>query len=677
MAGKVVIDTEINVYDAKKEIKSLESDLKKLEAEKKKVDETFSQYKEMGIAPHQKELKRYDDLISKIKETKNGITELNAEINSAKSKNTGSEDKAKEIEKVKTASDRASKSIRKMGDSAKKSGSGFKIGLKSILRYAFSIRSLFVLINKLRSALVEGFKNLAQFNNGVNPTNTALSNLKSSLTQLKNSFAVAFAPILTVIEPIITRLINLLSRAMNAVGQFFAALTGATSFTTAVAINENYAASLNNIANNANKAKKQLFGIYDLNNRTTSDSGSSGSSTVNPNQMFETVTIENSISALADRIMSILRPIRESLQSWFNNIDFQPLINSFVRLKESAQPLIDKLGQGVLWLLENVLEPLGSWIIEDAGPASVDFLSASLEALNTVIELLKPYGEWLWENFLKPIGKWAGEKIIELLEKLTEKLTQFTQRCKTDKEYAERMKTIIFSFLGGLFTYLAVKKIANLIGTLTTVFFKFIGVLGTGQAMIMLAAIAISVLASGIIYLYQNWDKLSPAERAITILGALAAAATAAAIAIAIFHTAWSVGLAAAAIAGGLALLGLTFAFSNSGDAASSKKSATKFYNSYDFGASPLPQLATGTVVPRQSKEFAAILGDNNRETEVVSPLSTMKQAFKEALAEAGIGQGGSNVTVVLEGDAKGVFRLVRTEEEKYYNMTGREVFVH
>lgn len=50
-----------------------------------------------------------------------------------------------------------------------------------------------------------------------------------------------------------------------------------------------------------------------------------------------------------------------------------------------------------------------------------------------------------------------------------------------------------------------------------------------------------------------------------------------------------------------------------------------------------LPRLASGTVIPPQAGEFAAILGDNNRETEVVSPLSTMKQALVEALAEAGI----------------------------------------
>lgn len=47
----------------------------------------------------------------------------------------------------------------------------------------------------------------------------------------------------------------------------------------------------------------------------------------------------------------------------------------------------------------------------------------------------------------------------------------------------------------------------------------------------------------------------------------------------------------------------------------------------------PMPQLATGTVVPANFGRFAAILGDNKKEPEVVSPLSTMKQAVLEALA--------------------------------------------
>jgi hypothetical protein len=48
-----------------------------------------------------------------------------------------------------------------------------------------------------------------------------------------------------------------------------------------------------------------------------------------------------------------------------------------------------------------------------------------------------------------------------------------------------------------------------------------------------------------------------------------------------------------------------------------------------------LPRLAQGTVVP-PNKEFMAVLGDNTKEHEIVSPISTMKQAFMEAMVEMG-----------------------------------------
>lgn len=60
-----------------------------------------------------------------------------------------------------------------------------------------------------------------------------------------------------------------------------------------------------------------------------------------------------------------------------------------------------------------------------------------------------------------------------------------------------------------------------------------------------------------------------------------------------------------------------------------------------------LPRLASGTVVPANYGEFQAILGDNKREVEVVSPLSTMKQAFIEAMEESG-NKGGAPMIIYL-----------------------------
>lgn len=58
-----------------------------------------------------------------------------------------------------------------------------------------------------------------------------------------------------------------------------------------------------------------------------------------------------------------------------------------------------------------------------------------------------------------------------------------------------------------------------------------------------------------------------------------------------------------------------------------------------------IPYLAQGTVIPANYGNFLAMLGDNQREAEVVSPLSTMKQALTEALAEAG-GAGPKEITL-------------------------------
>lgn len=71
-----------------------------------------------------------------------------------------------------------------------------------------------------------------------------------------------------------------------------------------------------------------------------------------------------------------------------------------------------------------------------------------------------------------------------------------------------------------------------------------------------------------------------------------------------------------------------------------------------------IPRLATGTVVP-PNREFMALLGDNKTETEVVSPLSTMKQAMLEALQESG-GMGGEIVLHVYLNGRKMAVELVK-----------------
>lgn len=61
-----------------------------------------------------------------------------------------------------------------------------------------------------------------------------------------------------------------------------------------------------------------------------------------------------------------------------------------------------------------------------------------------------------------------------------------------------------------------------------------------------------------------------------------------------------------------------------------------------------IPHLATGTVVPASYGEFLAVLGDNKREAEVVSPLSTIKQAVAEVMSQMNGTQGDVVVNVSM-----------------------------
>lgn len=200
-----------------------------------------------------------------------------------------------------------------------KSANKSTLSLKNLLKYAFGIRSLFALFNKLRSAATEGIQNLAQHDllTNTGKVNKSLSELMSALALLKNSFATAFAPLLTVVSPILVQFINLISQAVTKVGMLIAALTGQTTFTKAIAVQENYAASLDKTANSAKKAAKALQGYlspideinrYDDGSSSDSGNGSGGGySGPSASDMFEEVPIENSLKGIADKIKKLVK----------------------------------------------------------------------------------------------------------------------------------------------------------------------------------------------------------------------------------------------------------------------------------------------------------------------------------------------------------------------------------
>lgn len=106
----------------------------------------------------------------------------------------------------------------------------------------------------------------------------------------------------------------------------------------------------------------------------------------------------------------------------------------------------------------------------------------------------------------------------------------------------------------------------------------------------------------------------------------------------------------------------------------------TNIMGFYPFGWLPyinvpqIPYLAQGTVVP-PNKEFLAMLGDNKREPEIVSPLSTIEQAVKNAMSQMGGGQKEIVIKVPIYLDGKQITEVVVKHGKLQQASTGNNIF--
>lgn len=188
-----------------------------------------------------------------------------------------------------------------------------KAGLGKMLGMSLLFSGMFRAINAVGDGVKTGIQNLAKYSN---TANTAMSSLMSSMTRLKNSFATAFAPILTTVAPILVKFINLMSDAVTRVGMLIAALTGQKTFTKAIGVQEDYAASLDKTADSAKKAAKEVKGyLSPIDELNRYDDGVNSAGTIGGNKytgpsagdMFEEVPITSSIKGIADKIRKLIK----------------------------------------------------------------------------------------------------------------------------------------------------------------------------------------------------------------------------------------------------------------------------------------------------------------------------------------------------------------------------------
>lgn len=293
-----------------------------------------------------------DRLKTSYDDVKDSIDSYSNSANNSATKNASDNASklAKSNEKVADSGKKAANSMKETGSAA----GNAKNGIMTLLKYGLGIRSLFVLFNKLRSAVVAGMSNLAQESGS---TNSAISMLWSSLDRLKNSLATAFAPILTAIAPILSKFIDMLSTAATYVSMFFSMLSGKKTYTRALAVQKDYAASLSDTASSAEDVadatndaadaadaaaeatEKYLSPLDDLNKMDSkSDSGSgSGGGGKSPGAggggggtgsapMFTEEQIPNAFLDNLQKVFDLLKKIKDMFMSgfWDGLGDYKP-----------------------------------------------------------------------------------------------------------------------------------------------------------------------------------------------------------------------------------------------------------------------------------------------------------------------------------------------------------------
>lgn len=250
-------------------------------------------------------------------------------------------------------------------------------------------------------------------------------------------------------------------------------------------------------------------------------------------------------------ILGTIEKAVEITKEWASGLDFYPLLSAFERLTAALKPFVQLLMDGLLWAYENVLLPVAKWSIEKAFPAMLDVATAAIKFLTAAIEALKPVGEWLWENFLKPVGEWMGEAFIYALtsiKNILEGLADFLNGDTSLEDFFNKL-TVGESVLLGFVAVLTIEQAATgfvksieLIGAALTSPITKVGLLVAGLAALVYAIDQVAA----------NWDKMTDGERAISIFGGLAAAAGLLAVALGACQSALTMGIAAAAIIGGV-----------------------------------------------------------------------------------------------------------------------------
>jgi len=475
----------------------------------------------------------------------------------------------------------------------------------------------------------------------------SVARVGATFTQLKTSIGNVIIPIAQLFIPVVQSATSGMVTFFNTVGSVMGAFglkvsTPVSSASTDMSSLATNATDAGNAVAKAGKQASKATAPFDeisniqLDKDSSSDSGSSTAGGISTPVVDATVT-----DSISPKVQEMVNKI---------NTFFKPITNSFNRLKESSQPFIDNVGGGLKWVWDNVLVPLGRWTISTAIPTFLDTLSSTFTILNPLLDGFKVVGGWLWTNFLQPIAVWTGGVIVSVLTEVGNKLSDFGTWMNENPSKVQDFIIVIGSFA-------AAWGLVNLVVGI----WSFVAGVATGATTAFGAAVAFltspfgiaviiigGLIAAGLL-LAKNWDTVK------AIAGSLG--------------NSLGIIFGNVGVIIGVIFKGIVNTISTAINAVTRILNVFMAgillpFNAIIWGLNQIPgvsiptlslnipripMLAQGGFVPANSPQLA-IVGDNKREGEIISPESKMKQSFKDALLEMG-GSGGQSgpITLILQ----------------------------
>lgn len=309
-----------------------------------------------------------------------------------------------------------------------------------------------------------------------------------------------------------------------------------------------------------------------------------------------------------------------------SKIDWSGINDSLRDFWDSLLPFATKIGEGLLWLWENVLVPFASYRISETIPRFMDILTSALDSLNAIIDIAAPALKWLWDKFLAPIEKFNAGMLLSFLDGLHGRfeilagiLTGDFSRAVSGAEeivksfgdrfgYAKDLAALFCGYIKQAFSSLPNLLKVKILDPVTRSFKLFInGLIGFVEGFVNFYIRGINTVinaANSLSFDVPDWVPLIGGET-------------------------WG-------------------------------------FDIQTLKELKLPRLATGAVIP-PNREFLAVLGDQSSGTNIEAPLSTIEQALENVLNRRG---NSGEQTAVMECDkiqfGKLIYKLGKSETARH-----------